>query len=222
MPRCCEHGHDARGTHRAGLRGAPRSGAIARRPRFLDQVRARWPRRRRRARSRSTSAAAPGCHLAVLPRPAVALDAAHAMVRLAREAAPDAWPVQADLEALPFRARRARRRLGACELPPRPRPSGCRLALADLHRRARGRRAGAPRAPRRARPTASSATTTSRALVRGVDGRRPRRRAARRRLRRSSRARSTPTTRSGSRPGSGAPARCPTPSVPACACSSAG
>jgi TDG/mug DNA glycosylase family protein len=44
-----------------------------------------------------------GLHLPHLPRPAVALDAALAMVRLAREAAPDAWPVQADLEALPFR-----------------------------------------------------------------------------------------------------------------------
>jgi TDG/mug DNA glycosylase family protein len=44
-----------------------------------------------------------GLHLPYLPRPAVALDAALAMVRLARDAAPDAWPVQADLEALPFR-----------------------------------------------------------------------------------------------------------------------
>jgi TDG/mug DNA glycosylase family protein len=44
-----------------------------------------------------------GLHLAHLPRPAVALDAALAMVRLARAEAPDAWPVQADLEALPFR-----------------------------------------------------------------------------------------------------------------------
>jgi TDG/mug DNA glycosylase family protein len=33
----------------------------------------------------------------------VALDAAHAMVRLARKASPDAWGVQGDLEALPFR-----------------------------------------------------------------------------------------------------------------------
>ena len=44
-----------------------------------------------------------GLHLPYLPRPTVALDAALAMVRLAREAAPDAWPMQADLEALPFR-----------------------------------------------------------------------------------------------------------------------
>jgi TDG/mug DNA glycosylase family protein len=44
-----------------------------------------------------------GLHVPFLPRPTVALDAAHAMVRLARDVAPDAWPVQADLEALPFR-----------------------------------------------------------------------------------------------------------------------
>jgi TDG/mug DNA glycosylase family protein len=44
-----------------------------------------------------------GLHLPYLPRPAVALDAAFAMVGLAREAAPDAAGVQADLEALPFR-----------------------------------------------------------------------------------------------------------------------
>src|SRR6185436_1988680 len=44
-----------------------------------------------------------GLHLAHLPRPAVALDAAGAMVALAREAAPDVPGVRADLEALPFR-----------------------------------------------------------------------------------------------------------------------
>jgi TDG/mug DNA glycosylase family protein len=45
----------------------------------------------------------PGGHLPSFTRPVVALDAALAMLRLAREAAPAAWPVQADLEALPFR-----------------------------------------------------------------------------------------------------------------------
>ena len=45
----------------------------------------------------------PGNYLAALGRPAVALDAAHAMLVLAREAAPDVPGVQADLEALPFR-----------------------------------------------------------------------------------------------------------------------
>ena len=44
-----------------------------------------------------------GLHLPYLPRPTVALDAASAMVELAREAAPDVPGVQGDLEALPFR-----------------------------------------------------------------------------------------------------------------------
>ena len=44
-----------------------------------------------------------GSYLPYLGRPIVALDAAHAMVRLAVDATPDAWGVQADLEALPFR-----------------------------------------------------------------------------------------------------------------------
>ncbi len=45
----------------------------------------------------------PGQHLPMLGRPVVALDAAFAMVELARREAPDAWCVQADLEALPLR-----------------------------------------------------------------------------------------------------------------------
>ncbi len=44
-----------------------------------------------------------GLHLPYLPRPSVALDAASAMVELAREAAPDVPGIQGDLEALPFR-----------------------------------------------------------------------------------------------------------------------
>ena len=44
-----------------------------------------------------------GLHLRSLGRPVVALDAAFAMLELARELAPDVWCVQADLEALPFR-----------------------------------------------------------------------------------------------------------------------
>src|SRR5438093_1035848 len=47
----------------------------------------------------------PGGYLRSLPRPAVALDAAAAMLELTRAAAPDALLVQADLEALPFRDR---------------------------------------------------------------------------------------------------------------------
>jgi TDG/mug DNA glycosylase family protein len=42
-------------------------------------------------------------HLPLLGLPALALDAAFPMLELAREAAPDAWPVQADLEWLPVR-----------------------------------------------------------------------------------------------------------------------
>jgi TDG/mug DNA glycosylase family protein len=44
-----------------------------------------------------------GLHLEHLGTPVVALDAAYAMVALALQAAPGAWGVQADLEALPFR-----------------------------------------------------------------------------------------------------------------------
>jgi TDG/mug DNA glycosylase family protein len=46
-----------------------------------------------------------GLHLEHLGRPVIALDAAYAMVSLSRDAAPHAWGVQADLEALPFRRR---------------------------------------------------------------------------------------------------------------------
>jgi double-stranded uracil-DNA glycosylase len=44
-----------------------------------------------------------GLHLPALGAPVVALDAAFAMLPLARDVMPDAWCVQADLEALPFR-----------------------------------------------------------------------------------------------------------------------
>ena len=44
-----------------------------------------------------------GLHLPYLPRPTVALDAAAAMVELARDTAPDVPGVRGDLEALPFR-----------------------------------------------------------------------------------------------------------------------
>jgi TDG/mug DNA glycosylase family protein len=47
----------------------------------------------------------PGFHLPLLGEPVIALDAARAMLELARERAPAALPVQADLEALPFRDR---------------------------------------------------------------------------------------------------------------------
>ncbi|HEY7107729.1 MAG TPA: methyltransferase domain-containing protein, partial [Acidimicrobiia bacterium] len=73
-----------------------------------------------------------GLHLPHLPRPAVALDAARAMVGLAREAAPEVPGVAADLVALPFRrgalggawARASYVHLPRAELP---------WALAELH-----------------------------------------------------------------------------------------
>lgn len=73
-----------------------------------------------------------GLHLPVLGRPVVALDAAFAMLELARDVAPDAGLVQADLEALPFRraalasgwARASYLHLARAALP---------AALADLH-----------------------------------------------------------------------------------------
>ena len=73
-----------------------------RRPRFLDQVQALGASVADGGITADLGCGA-GLHLPYLPRPVVALDAALAMVRLAREEAPDAWPVQADLEALPFR-----------------------------------------------------------------------------------------------------------------------
>jgi double-stranded uracil-DNA glycosylase len=44
-----------------------------------------------------------GLHLPALGLPVVALDAAYAMAALARETAPESWPIQGDLEHLPFR-----------------------------------------------------------------------------------------------------------------------
>ena len=52
--------------------------------------------------ARLDAGAGPGLHLGALGRPVVALDAAFAMLELAREAAPDAWCVQGDLEHLPL------------------------------------------------------------------------------------------------------------------------
>ncbi|HEX4530104.1 MAG TPA: uracil-DNA glycosylase family protein [Acidimicrobiia bacterium] len=103
-----------------------------RRPRFLDQVRSLAAATPPGAVSVDLGCGA-GLHLPYLGRPVVALDAAHAMVGLARAEAPDAWPVQADLEALPFR----RGALGAgwarasyLHVPNQRLP----FALADLHR----------------------------------------------------------------------------------------
>jgi TDG/mug DNA glycosylase family protein len=75
----------------------------------------------------------PGWYTAALGTPVVALDAALAMVRRAREVAPASLGVQADLTALPFRARS----LGggwARNTYVHLRASNLPLALADLHR----------------------------------------------------------------------------------------
>ncbi|MGK2947858.1 MAG: uracil-DNA glycosylase family protein [Acidimicrobiales bacterium] len=75
----------------------------------------------------------PGWYTAALGAPAVALDAAAAMLRRTRDVAPGCLPVQADLLALPFRrgslvggwARNTYVHLPSTDVP---------LALADLHR----------------------------------------------------------------------------------------
>jgi TDG/mug DNA glycosylase family protein len=75
----------------------------------------------------------PGWHSADLGHPVVAFDAAAAMAAQVRTFAPDAWPVVADLEQLPFRAgaltgawaHKSYMHIAAEALP---------MALADLHR----------------------------------------------------------------------------------------
>ena len=81
-----------------------------------------------------------GRYTAALGAPIVALDAARTMLELLREAAPRAWPVQGDLEALPLRtggiggawANMSYLHVPRVRLP---------MALADLHR---SMRVGAP------------------------------------------------------------------------------
>lgn len=75
----------------------------------------------------------PGRYTGALGTPVVALDAAFAMLRLARQAAPDALCVLADLEALPLRAQSqggAWAQASYLHLPNERLP----LALAHLHR----------------------------------------------------------------------------------------
>ena len=135
----------------------------------------------RRAVARIDLGCGAGLHLPSLPRPVVALDAAHAMVRLARDEAPDAWPVQADLEALPFRRGALAAgwaRASYLHVPNERLPA----ALADLHRRSRSA-PGAPRAARRGRERILPDDDFPGPLVRSVDPGRARRRARRCRLR---------------------------------------
>jgi TDG/mug DNA glycosylase family protein len=74
-----------------------------RRPaRFLERARA-LARAVPRGAVRADLGCGAGLHLDALGRPVLALDAAEAMLRLEREAAPEAWCVRADLEHLPLR-----------------------------------------------------------------------------------------------------------------------
>ena len=106
-----------------------------------------WIEHRRRARPPSIDAFAarvptgvradvgcgPGWHSAELGAPVVAFDAAPAMAAQVRTFAPDAWPLVADLEHLPFRAgaltgawaHKSYMHIAAEQLP---------MALAELHR----------------------------------------------------------------------------------------
>ena len=75
----------------------------------------------------------PGRYTAELGRPVVALDAAIAMLELARVAAPAAWCVQADLEALPIRPFSLGGAWAQASYLHVPKPR-LPLALAQLHR----------------------------------------------------------------------------------------
>src|SRR4029077_7278719 len=75
----------------------------------------------------------PGWHTIALPAPAIAVDRVWAMLEFVRAHAPDALPVQADLEALPFRRgalATAWARNSYVHLPRTAMP----LALAEVHR----------------------------------------------------------------------------------------
>jgi TDG/mug DNA glycosylase family protein len=82
----------------------------------------------------------PGRVTEALGAPVLALDAAFAMLVLAREAAPSAWPVQADLEALPLRPQSLGAGWAQASYLHVPR-ARLPMALAQLHR---AMRPGAP------------------------------------------------------------------------------
>jgi len=98
------------------------------RPPGIDAFAARVP-----AGVRADMGCGPGWHSAALGAPVVAFDASAAMAAQVRSFAPDAWPLVADLEHLPFRARgltgawahKSYMHIAAEALP---------MALADLHR----------------------------------------------------------------------------------------
>jgi TDG/mug DNA glycosylase family protein len=106
-----------------------------------------WIEHRRRTRPSSIDAFAarvppgvradvgcgPGWHSGSLGHPVVALDAAAAMAAQVRTFSPDAWPIVADLEHLPFRTRAltgAWAHRSYMHIP----AEGLPMALADLHR----------------------------------------------------------------------------------------
>lgn len=78
--------------------------AASKPPRFLDRA-AAFATRCLPGRPVVDLGCGPGGYLPALPRPAIALDAAAAMLRLAGDAAPGAWRVRADLVHLPLRDR---------------------------------------------------------------------------------------------------------------------
>lgn len=80
----------------------------------------------------------PGWYTAALGRPAIAFDAALAMLRRTREVAPGVWLVQGDLQALPFR-RGSLAGGWACHSYVHVPSVDLPLALADLHRALRVR-----------------------------------------------------------------------------------
>lgn len=108
-------------------------------PKRIDAARA-FARRVPPGSVRLDAGSGPGSYTAGLGGPVVALDAAFAMLQLARQESPEAWAVQADLEALPLRrgsvgaawSRAAYLHVDRERLP---------LALGDLHR---ALRVGAP------------------------------------------------------------------------------
>lgn len=101
---------------------------------------ARTPVRRDAARAFGASVAGPrvdlgsgaGRYTGDLGRPVIALDAALAMVRATREAAPSCWPVQADLAHLPFRRGTLAGAWASMSYHHLPR-AAVPMALADLH-----------------------------------------------------------------------------------------
>ena len=80
---------------------------LSRRKAFQPELAAAFSTRVEPGRVRADLGCGPGLYLDRLGGPVVGVDAAFAMLRLAREARPDVPVLQADLEALPFRPARS-------------------------------------------------------------------------------------------------------------------